>query len=191
MSMQDPQTALHQCWPRLRREGIMESKALGYSFDVELAGLVFTYDPEYRRSDDGHGERPDWIVGNVQVVQVGESRQKTRRDTYTVASALRVLWDGDHTCEAVAGEVHRSYPVKRGVECLHDLLNLIAKLTKVRNGCDAEFREVDFGFAMKDTEYAAIQNMFGGREQYRRVVVLLINRVLLVSIGYGLTLVNL
>jgi hypothetical protein len=81
--------------------------------------------------------------------------------------------------------------VKRGVECLHDLLNLIAKLTKVRNGCDAEFREVDFGFAMKDTEYAAIQNMFGGREQYRRVVVLLINRVFLVSIGYGLTLVNL
>jgi hypothetical protein len=69
----------------------MESKALGYSFDVELAGLVFTYDPEYRRSDDGHGERPDWIIGNVQVVQVGESRQKIRRDTYTVTSALRVL----------------------------------------------------------------------------------------------------
>jgi hypothetical protein len=68
----------------------MESKALGYSFDVELAGLVLTYDPEYRCSDDGHGERPDWIVGNVQVVQVGESRQKIRRDTYTVASALRI-----------------------------------------------------------------------------------------------------
>jgi hypothetical protein len=68
----------------------MESKALGYSFDVELAGLVFTYNPEYRCSENGHGECPDWIVGDVQVVQVGESRQKIRRDTYRVASALRI-----------------------------------------------------------------------------------------------------
>ena len=34
----------------------MEIKALGYSFDVELAGLALTYDPEYRRSD---------VMGNV------------------------------------------------------------------------------------------------------------------------------
>jgi hypothetical protein len=81
--------------------------------------------------------------------------------------------------------------VKRGVEYPHDLLNLIAKLTKVSNCCKAEFREVDFGFAMENTEYAAIQNMFRDREEYCRVVVLLINGVLLVSIGYGLTLVNL
>jgi hypothetical protein len=67
------------------------SMALDYFHSVGFAGLDFPYDPGYRRSDDGHGERRNWIVGNVQVVQVGESRQKIRRDTYTVTSALRVL----------------------------------------------------------------------------------------------------
>jgi hypothetical protein len=66
----------------------------------------------------------------------------------------------------------------------------MAKLMKVRNCCKAEFREVGLGFAMKDTKYAAIQNMFRDIEQYCRVVVLQINGALPISIEYGLTLVN-